>query len=62
MAVFINGYFQRKLVSTVLMFLTRYLWCVLNGEDPGRITLEIKAERLVGETCTLPDDEDNNGE
>ena len=64
LAVFINGYYQRELVSTVLLFLTRYLHSVLNGKDPGRITLEVKAERLVGETCTLPKEKekDNNGE
>ena len=53
-AVFVIGHYQRELVSAVLYFLTRYMHCVLAGEDPGRITLEIKAERLAGETCTLP--------
>lgn len=58
MAVWINGYYQRELVSTVLYFLTRYMHCVLAGEDPGSITLEVKAERLVGEKRTLHKSED----
>ena len=54
MIVYHIGHYQRKLTFSVLEFLTRYLHCVLmEGTDPGKITLEIKAERLKGNIETV---------